>query len=135
MTYCIMIVMAKVSGPEKFRKDMFKAKRKPIEEIWQGDAIPGVTDIVRFAPSACNSQPWKTEYANGIMQVFRYQKPGRAGIMNQEHAAYFNRIDMGIYLCFLDLCLAHEGIPFSHVMLPDSVGAVFTPIASYMLQR
>ncbi len=68
------------------------------------------------------------------MQVFRYQKPDRAGIMNQEHAAYFNRIDMGIYLCFLDLCLAHEGIPFSRVMLPDSVGAVFTPIASYMLQ-
>ena len=56
-----MILIAKVDGTEKFRKDMFKSKRKPFEEIWKGEQIQGVSDIVRFAPSACNSQPWYVE--------------------------------------------------------------------------
>ena len=58
MEFVIMLAMHKINDETKFRKDMFKSKRKPINEIWQGAQIAGVTDIIRFAPSACNSQPW-----------------------------------------------------------------------------
>ena len=52
-----MIAIAKV-GETKFRKNMYKSKRKTEEEIWTGDKIKNVTEVVRFAPSACNTQPW-----------------------------------------------------------------------------
>lgn len=35
--------------------------------------------------------------------------------------SYYNRIDMGIFLCFLDLCLMHKGIRFE-VRLQDDAG-------------
>jgi hypothetical protein len=58
MGFVIMFSIRKISDDSKYRKDMFKSKRKSVEEIWEGEQIMGVTDIVKFAPSACNSQPW-----------------------------------------------------------------------------
>jgi len=58
MEFVIMFSIRKISDDSKYRKDMFKSKRKSVEGIWEGEKISGVTDIVRFAPSACNSQPW-----------------------------------------------------------------------------
>lgn len=76
-----MIAIAKVTDETKFRKDMFKSKRKPVEEIWLGKHIKGITDIVRFAPSACNSQPWIVEHIENKLYVYRYKKPEKRGIM------------------------------------------------------
>ena len=112
MGYVIMIAIAK--APETaFRKDMFKAKRKPLEEIWTGEQIDGVSDIVRFAPSACNTQPWIVENADGTLRVYRYKKPGKRGIMPAKLVRYYNRIDIGIFLFFLETCLAYEGYMFT----------------------
>ena len=36
LDYVIMIAIAKVAN-DKFRKDMFKSKRKPLDEIWNGE--------------------------------------------------------------------------------------------------
>ncbi len=119
LDYVIMISIAKADAPKKFRKDMFKAKRKAIEETWQGEPIEGVTDTARFAPSACNSQPWRVERVGNTLNIFRYRKPTRIGIMSPENAKYFNRIDMGIYLCILELCLKHQGIPYTMELHPD----------------
>ena len=58
LDFVIMIAIAKVDSSEKFRKDMYKSKRKDLSEIWQGDAYLEIANIVRFAPSACNTQPW-----------------------------------------------------------------------------
>ena len=52
MEFVIMFSIRKISDDSKYRKDMFKSKRKSVEEIWEGEHIPGVSDIVRFAPSA-----------------------------------------------------------------------------------
>ena len=60
LDFVIMIAIAKMPA-EKFRKDMFKSKRKPLEEIWCGNDYREIGNIVRFAPSACNTQPWKVE--------------------------------------------------------------------------
>ena len=43
LDYVIMIAIHKVNNQSLYRKDMFKAKRKPLDEIWSGDTL-GVAD-------------------------------------------------------------------------------------------
>ena len=121
MSFVIMFAIRKVSDETKYRKDMYKSKRKPVSEIWEGDVIEGVTDIVRFTPSACNSQPWIVRN-DGSLSVYRYRKPGKRGIMPNPLVPYFNRIDIGIFLCFMDLCLEHEGIRYERELFADDGG-------------
>lgn len=118
MEFVIMFSIRKVSDETKYRKDMYKSKRKPVEEIWEGEQISGVTDIVRFAPSACNSQPWIVKN-NGDLSVYRYKKPGKRGIMPADKVPFYNRIDIGIFLCFMDICLEHSGIDFERELFSD----------------
>ena len=119
MEFVIMFSVRKISDGSKYRKDMFKSKRKSVEEIWEGEQIPGVTDIVRFAPSACNSQPWLVKN-DGELSVYRYKKPGKRGIMPEEKVSFYNCIDMGIFICFMDICLAHRGIDFDKILYSDA---------------
>jgi len=100
---------------DKFRKDMFKAKRKPLYEIWSGDTL-GVGEIARFAPSACNTQPWIVEKEEDRLLAYRYKKPGKRGIMPAARVAYYNRIDMGIFQLILEICLVHEGWGFERIL-------------------
>ncbi len=130
LTYVIMIAIGKTDSPSLFRRDMFKAKRKPLEETWQGAPIEGVSDIARFAPSACNSQPWRVERDGNTLQVFRYLKPGKVGLMTPKIARYFNRIDMGIYLCILELCMKHRGIKSSLLLHADDGGVAEKTLAA-----
>lgn len=133
LDFVIMIAIHKISDDTKFRKDMFKAKRKPLSEIWSGDSL-GVADISRFAPSACNTQPWYVENKNGELTVFRYKKSGKRGIMPADAVSYFNRIDIGIYLCILEVCLYKNGIEFERKLFVDNGGdAEMTKVAEYNL--
>ena len=118
MEFVIMLSVRKISNDSKFRKDMFKSKRKSIDEIWKGEQIPGVSDIVRFAPSACNSQPWYVKN-DGEISVYRYKKPGKRGIMPADKVVFYNRIDIGIFICFMDICLEHCDIGFERKLYPD----------------
>ena len=120
LDYVIMIAIAKVAD-DKFRKDMFKSKRKPLDEIWNGEHYRELGNIVRFAPSACNTQPWKVTAEEKGLTVYRYKKPGKRGIMPADKVAHYNRIDIGIFLCFLELCLTEKGISFEHEMFTDTV--------------
>ena len=119
MEFVIMFSIRKISDDSKYRKDMFKSKRKSAEEIWEGEQIPGVTDIVRFAPSACNSQPWLVKN-NGELSVYRYRKPGKRGIMPADKVSFYNRIDIGIFICFMDICLEHNGVGFEKTLYSDA---------------
>ena len=119
LDYVIMIAIRKVSDESLFRKDMFKAKRKTLDDIWEGDTL-GVAEIARYAPSACNTQPWYVKHEENSLTVFRYRKPGKRGIMPASAVAYFNRIDIGIYLCILEICLAKKGISFSRELFLDA---------------
>ncbi len=119
MGYVIMILIRKISDDGKYRKDMFKSKRKEAEEIWSGKQVKGVTDIVRFTPSACNSQPWKVENEGGTLKVYRYKKEGKRGIMPADKVSFYNRIDIGIFMCFFDLCLEYEGIGYERILFID----------------
>lgn len=120
LDFVIMIAISKVDDSAKFRKNMFKAKRKPCDEIWQGEHIDGVTDIVRFAPSACNTQPWIVENKDNTLTIYRYKKQGKRGIMPAKKVSFYNQIDMGIFLCFLDLCLQHNNIKYEVELFADN---------------
>lgn len=131
MKYVIMIAIHKVNDPSLYRKDMFKAKRKALSEGWSGDDL-GIADIARFAPSACNTQPWYVENTGSKLTVSRYKKPGKRGIMPAAAVSYFNRIDIGIYLCILEICMHKKEIEFSRELFTDlGSDAEFTKVAEY----
>ena len=118
LDFVIMISIAKM--PEnKFRKDMFKSKRKPLSEIWNGDTL-GVAEVVRFTPSACNTQPWIVENNGSDLMVYRFKKPGKRGIMPADKVRYYNKIDMGIFLFMLETCLAREDYKHDRTLFADT---------------
>ena len=112
LDFVIMIAIAKVDSPDKFRKDMYKSKRKDLSEIWSGDYYLDIANIVRFTPSACNTQPWKVEASEKEVKVYRYRKEGKRGIMPKDRVIFYNQMDIGIFLCFLELCFEHNHIDY-----------------------
>jgi len=113
LDFVIMLAIAKVDSPDKFRKDMYKSKRKELQEMWSGEQYLDIANIVRFAPSACNTQPWIVEAMNNELKVYRYRKEGKRGIMPKDRVIYYNQIDIGIFLCFIELCLEKNNIEYS----------------------
>jgi len=134
LDYVIMFAIHKIDDPSKFRKDMFKAKRKELAEIWKGDTL-GVAEIARFSPSACNTQPWFVENDGTSLTVYRYRKPGKRGIMPAAAVSYYNRIDIGIFLCILEICLAEKGIAAERTLLLDAGESEYTKVAKYNLYK
>ena len=112
LDFVIMIAIKKADSFDKFRKDMYKSKRKDLSQIWSGDYYLDIANIVRFSPSACNTQPWKVEASEKEIKVYRYLKEGKRGIMPKDKVIYYNQIDIGIFLCFLELCLEHNNISY-----------------------
>ncbi len=112
LDFVIMIAIAKVDSGDKFRKDMYKSKRKELSEIWNGDNYLDIANIVRFAPSACNTQPWIVDASEKELKVYRYRKEGKRGIMPKDLVIYYNQIDIGIFICFLELCLGKNNIKY-----------------------
>ena len=112
LDFVIMIAIAKVDDLDKFRKDMYKSKRKELKEIWNGANYLDIANIVRFAPSACNTQPWIVDSAEDELKVYRYRKEGKRGIMPKDKVIYYNQIDIGIFLCFIELCLEKNNIKY-----------------------
>ena len=119
LDFVIMIAIAKVDSQDKFRKDMYKSKRKELREIWSGDSFLDIANVVRFTPSACNTQPWKVETTGKELNVYRYRKEGKRGIMPKDRVIYYNQIDIGIFLCFLDLCLEHSNISYKRALFVE----------------
>ena len=134
LDFVIMISIAKMPE-DKFRKDMFKSKRKPLNEIWYGNTL-GVAEIVRFTPSACNSQPWIVENAGEELLIYRYKKPGKRGIMPADKVRYYNKIDIGIFLFFLEVCLENENYSYEKVLYEDITddNVEQTLIAKYLIK-
>ena len=136
LEFVIMIAIAKVDSSDKFRKDMYKSKRKELTEIWSGDAYLDIANIVRFAPSACNTQPWLVEALEQELKVYRYRKEGKRGIMPKQMVIYYNQIDIGIFLCFLDLCLEKNNLSFDkEVLIEENHEAEKNLVAIYKIKR
>jgi hypothetical protein len=118
LEYVIMILISKMPK-DKFRKDMFKSKRKTLDEIWIGEYYKNIGEIVRFTPSACNTQPWKIFADEKTLTIYRYKKPGKRGIMPVNKVIYYNKIDIGIFLFILETCLEYNNISFKKELFID----------------
>ena len=53
------------------------------------------------------------------LKVYRYRKEVKRGIMPKDMVIYYNQIDIGIFLCFLDLCLEKNNIQFNREILVE----------------
>ena len=136
LDFVIMIAIAKVDSPDKFRKDMYKSKRKELPEIWNGDTYLDIANIVRFAPSACNTQPWLVEASKDELKVYRYRKEGKRGIMPKALVMYYNQIDIGIFLCFIELCLEKNKLNYTrNVFIEEDHMAEKNLTAIYKIEK
>lgn len=133
LDYVIMFAVHKVSDESLYRKDMFKAKRKSLESFWTGETLD-IAETARFAPSACNSQPWKVKNEGSLLSVYRNTKEAKAGIMTPKMAKYFNRIDIGIFLCILEICMAEKGITAERKLFPDENDFGDSLVAEYRIK-
>lgn len=135
LRYIIMLALGKCR-PEDFRKDVTKAARKPGELLWQGDFDFSVIDASRYAPSACNMQPWRVQADGQTLTVLR-TKDVHSAIMPPPLRPFFNTIDLGIFLYFLELSLRHQGTQFERSPLagqPHAGGDPrLIPVARYTL--
>ena len=95
-----------------------KVKRKDIAEIWEGNIIENISSVVRFAPSSCNIQPWLVNATKDKLDIYRVL--GRRGIVPIEELSYYNKIDIGIFILFMKLCLEHEKIEYKLELKSDS---------------
>ena len=118
LTYVIMMGFKKMPS-NTFRKDMFKAKRKSLIEMWSGEEM-NIANIVRFTPSACNTQPWFVKNKGNELLVYRYKKAGKRGIIPANKVLYYNKIDIGIFLFILETCLIHECVSYNRTLLDDT---------------
>lgn len=110
LEFVIMIAIGKAESDE-FRQDYTKAKRKSNDEIWSGNDSIGLCDAIKYAPSACNYQPWFVESTgltfNVISSIQKHM------IMSKEKTVFFGKIDIGIFMLLIDVCLNHKNIKFS----------------------
>ena len=115
------------------RKSIRSYEDKPVAR----EDLIKIVEVGRLTPSACNSQPWKVISEKDKLTVYRYKKPGKRGIMPADKVAYYNRIDIGIFLLFLELCLGHENISFERKLFSDDgdINREDTLIAEYHIKE
>lgn len=118
--YAIMYCFGKC-GEQDFRSRKEEFTRKKTEEIWKGEFLGGVADAVRFAPSACNSQPWRVVYEDGGT-VKVYREKNTDNILTRTLSRYFNGFDMGIFMYIFETVLKREGYEFSRKLYPEKDG-------------
>lgn len=104
LKYVIMLAFGKVNSNE-FRNFSADFNRKPLSDLWEGDFDPNIKDVVILAPSACNSQPWR--FKSSHQRIELYRKQSIRTIMPLGIRSYFNMIDCGIVLAFLDISLSN----------------------------
>ena len=113
----VIMLLARKQDKDDFRKDMFRAKRKEIVQI--ADYSDDYLNILRFAPSVCNLQLWYISKKDDVIRVYRYFDSSRRGIMPKDRAVYYNRIDTGIFILFLELILKHNNIDCQRTLFND----------------
>jgi hypothetical protein len=118
LDFVIMLNFGK-NHKEDFRKDMFKSKRKSCDIIWNGDFDKEVVNLVRHAPSSVNIQPWRVISNGKSIKVYRTTKVN--SIMPPNKRPYYNSIDMGIFLYFLEIILNKKNYLFKKELAIEEI--------------
>ena len=101
-----------------FRTELGQFSRKQISEVWQGSFDERVAKLAQLSPSACNSQPWRVNQNANVVTVFR--KKGGINPLDAVLSKHFNKLDLGIYLCFLEVALERFGYRFQRQIFEES---------------
>ena len=137
LKYGIMLCFGKC---DDFRKDVSEFKRKDTDDFWTiGDSsndelvFGEVGKIVRLAPSACNSQPWEVEQDGNSLRVYRVK--GNTPVLSGILFKHWNKVDIGIFLAFLEVALESEGYTFTRELHRDTDSKKSVLTATYTLSK
>jgi len=136
LDFVIMLAIKKVDQASKFRSDISKIKRKDPKEIWKGNKYLEIANIVRLAPSSLNSQPWFVDEKENELDIYRYRKESKFSLIPISKSIFYNKIDLGIFLFFLELTLNKNHLEFTRCLSIDeenSSSKILTAI--YKLSR
>ena len=108
------------------RRRAGSANRLPAEQLFFeeqfGNPLPGeavgeftvVLDMVRWAPSASNKQPWRIVHAGGLWHFYLQRTPGygKDSLLGKLlGVADVQRVDLGIAMCHFELTMQELGVP------------------------
>jgi hypothetical protein len=132
LPFVIMLAIEKAE-PGDFRKDYTQAARKTTGEIFEGEEYRTVVEVAKYAPSACNTQPWLVRTEPGCLRVSRVL--GSRGIIPARLLSFYNKIDIGIFLLFVELELRHEGRTAEIRLLSDADEGKENQVAEFCVPK
>ena len=132
LVYAIMLSFGKCDS-DTFRKSEADFARKDVSDFWTGISDARLGEISRLAPSAVNSQPWRVEQVDNKFNVYRQK--GNVPLLSAQLFKRWNKVDMGIFLCFLDIALECEGYAYSRVLGTESDEGKRVLVATYTLEN
>ena len=144
LKYAIMLAFGKCDEAD-FRKDLSEFKRKSIDDIWGidenrsvdslKDGLSGgkLAEIARLAPSAVNSQPWRVQPEGNTLKVYR--EKGKTPVLSNVLFKHWNKVDIGIFLAFLEIALEAEGYTYERTLHPDTDGKKSVLTATYTVAK
>ena len=137
LKYSIMLSFGKCDEAD-FRKDTDEINRKKLDEIWTDDLTDGIDcgklgQIARLAPSAVNSQPWKVVEEGNTLKVYR--EKSKIPVLADRLFKHWNKVDIGIFLCFLEVALESEGYSFERTLHPDTDSKKSVLTATYTVNK
>ncbi len=128
LVYAIMLSFGKCD-PSVFRNGDYDFSRDEADSFWSGMSDDRLGAIVRLAPSAVNSQPWRVDQVDNKFNVYRQR--GGVPILSNRLFKRWNKVDMGIFLCYLDIALESEGYTYSRVLGTESDEGKRVLVATY----
>ena len=132
MDFAIMLIMEK-SEEGQFRKSMHEAKRREADKIKTGEGFDSIAEVARFAPSAVNFQPWLMECEGNKIRVYR--KSMRMAKLKWDSISFFQRMDVGIFIFFIEMCLKHEKKDFTRTLYIDKGEDLKELLAEYTVNN
>ena len=136
LKYAVMLAFGKCQSKD-FRVDLSEFKRKPVKDIWKGNAFQAIGNELRIPPSGCNLQPWRMISEEKTIRVFRQFNMRSFPAKKREFYSEtdFSLIDMGICLCYLELSLEYHGYSYNRKLHPDDIPhEELTQIATYHIE-
>lgn len=131
LDYVIMLGITKIDN-SYLRKDANDFKRKEVDNLWKGLFNNDVKEKSLLAPSACNSQCWLVESDEAEIKVYRNKK--NKTIIPRSFLNLYNSIDMGIYLCFLEVCLQYHNYDYNREFINKDIDDERILIAKYNIK-
>ncbi len=132
LQYVVMIAFGQ-SNPLAFRQSITEFTRKDHSTIWSGTFDEEIKEMVRLAPSACNTQTWR--FVSTLETVSIYRDSNVRSIIPKSTLSYLNQIDLGIVLCFFDIALLSKDYHFKRTLIDKKIEREFVKIAEYQIKK